>query len=163
MVLALDFCRQCQASFRDYYNFIILNKHNSQPLQTCLSLNPQHITWMIPRKNERYVLWRIAPHDGDQKVALLMTDEQLELPGGSDFPSMFAHQILQCVMECRPKAALREPALRVKRDNEPWAHVKNKQRCCRAPTPVQVTFLLWNSYAPQPGPWARSPYLLLPH
>lgn len=57
----------------------------------------------------------------------------------------------------------REPPLRVKRDNEPWAHVKNKQRCCRAPTPVQVTFLLWNSYASQPGLWARSTYLLLPH
>lgn len=74
---------------------------------------------MISRKNEWYVLSRIATYDGDQKVALLMTDEWLQLPGGSDFPSMFAHQILQCVMECRPKRALREPSLRVKRDNEP--------------------------------------------
>lgn len=48
-----------------------------------------------------------------------MTDERLQLPSSSDFPSMFVHQILQCVMECRPKRALRELSLRVKRDNEP--------------------------------------------
>lgn len=61
----------------------------------------------------------ITPEDGDRKVALPSTEEQLRLPAGSDFPSVFAHQILQCVMECRPQAALREAALRVKRDNEP--------------------------------------------
>lgn len=74
---------------------------------------------MIPRKNEWYVLSCIATYDGDQKVALLLTDEELELLASSDFPSMFAHQILQCVMEYRPQRALREPSPRVKRDNEP--------------------------------------------
>lgn len=61
----------------------------------------------------------ITPEDGDGKVALLLTEEPLRLPAGSDFPSVLAHQILQCVMECRPRAALREAALGVKRDNEP--------------------------------------------
>lgn len=56
---------------------------------------------MSPRRNEWYVLSHYTTYDGDQKVALLMTDGQLELPASSDFPSMFAHQILQCVMECR--------------------------------------------------------------
>lgn len=77
------------------------------------------MTSVFTHKNEWCVLRHIAPYDGDQKVALLMTEEQLWLPSGSDFPSVFAHQILQCVMECRPKAALTEPTLRVKRDNEP--------------------------------------------
>lgn len=74
---------------------------------------------MIAGKNEWYVPSRIATYNGDQKVALLTTDERLRFPAGSDFPSMFAHQILQCVMEYRPERALREPSLRVKRDNEP--------------------------------------------
>lgn len=70
-----------------------------------------------------------ATYRVDQKVTLLMTDKKLQLPSGSDFPGMFAHQILQCVVKCRPDRALREPPLRAKRDNEPLAHVKNKQRC----------------------------------
>lgn len=71
------------------------------------------------RKNDWYVMSCVAAYHEDEEVALLTTDERLQLPGGSDFPNVFAHQILQCVLECRPKKALREPPLRVKRDNEP--------------------------------------------
>lgn len=74
---------------------------------------------MVSCKNEWHVMSCIAAYHEDEEVALVMTDEQLQLLSHSDFPSMFAHQILQCVMECRPKKALREPPLGVKRDNEP--------------------------------------------
>lgn len=45
-----------------------------------------------------------------------------------------------------------ESGLQLKRDNEHKDQVKNKQRWNRPPTPVRVTFLFWNSYAPQPRP-----------
>lgn len=52
-------------------------------------------------------MWSHAlSHQRDLKAALLMTDEKLKLPSGSDFPSMFAHQILQCMMKCGPSRAL---------------------------------------------------------
>lgn len=66
---------KCLATSQITVVLLILNKHNSQSWQTCLSLNPQQMTWTMPRNNEWYVLWCIAPHDGDQKVALLMTDK----------------------------------------------------------------------------------------
>lgn len=50
-----------------------------------------------PRKNDRYVMSCVAAYHEDEEVALLTTDERLRLPGGSDFPNVFAHQILQCV------------------------------------------------------------------
>lgn len=73
---------------------------------------------MTPQRYEWYVMSCIATYREDQKVALLMTDEELQLPSSSDFPSMFTHQILHCVVKCRPERALRELPLRVKRDNE---------------------------------------------